>query len=369
MSPRANPPAISVAIVAWNSARWLPSCLDSVAAQSLPPLDVVVLDNASADDGARIAGAHPVVTRVERSASNAGFAGGQNRAIRATRGDWVLTLNPDVVLEPDFLERLGARAASLEAAVPEGARASAGGGPPEGAPAEAPGTPARGAASTYGAEAPARVGTLCGKLRRLLPDLSRADPPTLDSTGIVFRRDFRHLDRGSGEVDRGQWDREEEVFGATAAAALYRRAMIEDVSVDGEFFDEAFFAYREDADVAWRAQLLGWGCLYVPGAVGYHVRSVLPERRREVPAVLNRHSVKNRFLMRIKNADAAVWRRCGLRGLLRDAAVVGGCLAGEWSSLPAFADVARLWPRARRQRAWIQARRRRGGAEIARWFA
>ena len=334
-----SPPAISVAIVAWNSARWLPSCLDSVAAQSSPPIDVVVLDNASGDESATIAAAHPAVTRLERSGSNTGFAGGQNRAIRATRGEWVLTLNPDVVLEPDFLARLAARAAAVD-----------------GAPAAGPGRPGG-------------IGTLCGKLRRLRPDLSRPDPPTIDSTGIVFRRDFRHLDRGSGEVDRGQWEREEEVFGATAAAALYRRAMIEDVSVDGEFFDEAFFAYREDADVAWRAQLLGWGCLYLPGAVGYHVRSVLPERRREVPAVLNRHSVKNRFLMRIKNVDAATWKRCGMRGLLRDAAVVGGCLATEWSSLPAFADLARLWPRARAQRATIQARRRRSGDEIARWFA
>ena len=152
------------------------------------------------------------------------------------------------------------------------------------------------------------------------------------------------------------------MFGATAAAALYRRAMIEDVSIEGEFFDETFFAYREDADVAWRAQLLGWDCLYVPSALGYHVRRVLPSRRGRLPAMLNRHSVKNRFLMRIKNADGAVWRRCALVGLTRDAVVVGGCLAREWTSLPAFWDVATLWPRARRQRAIIQSRRRRDGA-------
>lgn len=353
---------ISVAIVSWNSARWLPSCLDSLASQSAPPLDVVVLDNASTDDSARLASSHHAVSRVERSSANTGFAGGQNRAIRATRGDWVLTLNPDVVLAPDFLARLGARAAALDAPSSSEAR------PVETTPATrgAPAAPTEAPAPACGA---GRIGTLCGKLRRLSPDLQRPDPPVLDSTGIVFGRDFRHLDRGSGEPDCGQWDREEEVFGATAAAALYRRAMIEDVSIDGEFFDEAFFAYREDADLAWRAQLLGWGCLYLPTAVGYHVRSVLPERRSEVPAALNRHSVKNRFLMRIKNADAAVWRRCGARGLLRDAAVVGGCLTTEWSSLPAFADVLRLWPRAARQRREIQARRRRDGAAIARWFA
>lgn len=322
------PVSIAVTIVTYDSAAFLARCLDAVAAQTHAPREVVVLDNRSRDASAAIARAHGAVTALLESPTNTGFAGGQNRAIAATTADWVLTLNPDVVLDRAFLETLAVRA-----------------------------------------ERPAPLGTLCGKLLRLGPDGAPVVPPRIDSTGIVFTRSFRHLDRGSEEPDDGRYAVEEPVFGATAAAALYRRAMIDDVSVEGEFFDEAFFAYREDADVAWRAQLLGWDCLYVPTALGYHVRRVLPERRADVPAMLNRHSVKNRFLMRVKNADAAVWRRCALHGLARDAAVVGGCLAREWSSLPAFADVARLWPRARRQRALIQAKRRRDGDAIARWFA
>jgi GT2 family glycosyltransferase len=86
----------------------------------------------------------------------------------------------------------------------------------------------------------------------------------VDSTGIYFNPMLRHLDRGSQEVDNGHYLQYEYVFGATAAAALYRRAMIEDISLDGEFFDSDFFVYREDADVAWRAQLMGWKCLYAP---------------------------------------------------------------------------------------------------------
>ena len=322
------PVSIAVTIVTYDSAAFLARCLDAVAAQTHAPREVVVLDNRSRDDSAAIARAHGAVTKLIESPDNTGFAGGQNRAIAATSTDWVLTLNPDVVLEPAFIATLAERA-----------------------------------------ERPAPLGTLCGKLLRLGPDGAPVVPPRIDSTGIVFTRSFRHLDRGSEEPDDGRYAAEEPVFGATAAAAMYRRAMIEDVSVEGEFFDEAFFAYREDADLAWRAQLLGWDCLYVPSALGYHVRRVLPERRADVPAMLNRHSVKNRFLMRVKNADAAVWRRCALPGLARDAAVLGGCLVREWSSLPAFADVARLYPRARRQRAVIQAKRRRDGAAIARWFA
>lgn len=320
---------VSACIVTFDSARWIGRCLDALAAQSDPPGEVLVIDNASSDASAAIARAHPVVTRVEANADNRGFAGGQNQAIRGATGAWLLVLNPDALLAPSFVAELLAAVAG---------------------------------------RADPRIGAACGKLLRLGPDGEPAPGPRIDSAGMVFTREFRHLDRGAGELDRGQYDREELVFGATGAACLYSRAMVEDVSIEGELFDEAFFAYREDADLAWRAQLLGWDCLYAPRAVGYHERRVLPERRASLPASLNRHSVKNRFLMRIKNVDAATWRRCGWRGVARDAAVVGGCLLREWSSLAAFADLARLWPRARRQRGLVQARRRRPAGEVARWF-
>ena len=102
--------------------------------------------------------------------------------------------------------------------------------------------------------------------------------------------------------------------------------MIDDISIDGEFFDPDFFAYREDADVAWRAQLLGWRCIYAPTAVGWHVRSVVPGERRSITPAINMHSVKNRFLMRIKNATPGLYRRCWLPMTARDLTVIAGCL-------------------------------------------
>ncbi len=321
------PGAVAVTIVTWESARWLARCLDALAHQTLPPAEVVVLDNASLDQSAAIAAGHGRVTQVLRQVSNLGFAAGQNRAIRATAAPWVLVLNPDAFLEPTFLERLLERAQILP-----------------------------------------RTGALCGKLLRARDDGAPVEPAEIDSSGMIVTRAFRHLDRGSGEPDRGQYDTEEAVFGATGAGVLLSRAMLDDVAVEGEVFDERFFAYREDADLAWRAQLFGWDCLYVPQAVGYHVRRVLPERRRELPAAINRASVRNRFLMRIKNADAALWWHCGWRGLARDLVVVGGCLAREWSSLGAFVDVAREMPRVLRWRRAIRARRRRPAAEVAQWF-
>ena len=319
-------PSISVTLVTWNSADVLGRCLDSLAAQEYAPFEVIVVDNASRDGSAALAESHPIVTLVDRAGGNLGFAAGQNRAIARSRGDWVLVLNPDTRLSTGFLQALAGHASA------------------------------------------AQVGTLCGKLLRMDREGNGLIPPRIDSAGMEMRRSFRHFDRGAGEVDSGQFENAEAVFGATGAAALYRRTMIADVSIDGEFFDSAFFAYREDADLAWRAQILGWDCHYVPDAVGFHVRRVVPERRAELAPELNRYSVRNRFLMRGKNADSATWRHAGWRGLGRDLLVVAGCLLRERSSLPGLYEAWNARPRLRAQHKWIEAHRRRSPREVLAWF-
>jgi GT2 family glycosyltransferase len=180
---------------------------------------------------------------------------------------------------------------------------------------------------------------------------------------------MRHFDRGWHEPDGNRFEHPQYVFGASAAAALYRRQMIEDISVDGDLFDPDFFAYREDADVAWRAQLLGWRCIYTPTAVAYHVRTVTPGSRRRVPAIINMHSVKNRFLMRIKNATPDLYRRYWLPMTARDLVVVGGCLLAEPRSLVAFWQVVKGFRRVLRQRRLIMSRRRASDEVLARWFS
>ena len=252
---------VSVTVVTYNSARYIRACLEAVLRQEDVALEVVVVDNASTDATLEALAAFGPRIRVIRNASNLGFAAAQNQAIAASSGDWVLALNPDVLLRPGFIAGLVA-AGRLDP----------------------------------------RAGTICGRLLSIGPDFAPPEKPLLDSTGIYFTPAMRHFDRGWHEPDDGRYARLEYVFGASAAAALYRREMIEDISDDrGEFFDPDFFAYREDADVAWRAQLLGWRCIYTPLAVGYHVRTGVPENRRALPAAINMHSVKNRFLMRIKN--------------------------------------------------------------------
>ncbi len=129
------------------------------------------------------------------------------------------------------------------------------------------------------------IGSVCGKLLSCSPEFELASPPLLDSTGIYFTPNLRHLDRGSRTPDQAQFEVPQFVFGGTGAACLYRQDMIRDISISGEFFDSDFFAYREDADVAWRAQLLGWKCLYTPAALAYHVRTVVPGNRRDLPTI------------------------------------------------------------------------------------
>src|SRR5439155_12405285 len=133
-------------------------------------------------------------------------------------------------------------------------------------------------------------------------------------------------------------------------------------------FDAGIFAYREDADVAWRAQLMGWRCIYAPAAQGWHVRTVIPGNRLRISPARNMHAVKNRFLMRIKNATPGLYRRCWLPMTARDLLVVGGCLFSEPRSLPAFWELARCWRAAWESRRLIMQRRRMEDAALLRWF-
>jgi len=322
-----EPALVSVTVVTFNSGRFIARCLDAVFEQEYRPLEVIVVDNASQDDSLSILARYEDRIRLIQNDRNAGFASGQNQAIAASRGEWVLTLNADVLMQAGFIERL-VETGDLDAG----------------------------------------VGVVCGKLLRIGHDLTIPDEPRIDSTGIYFTPAMRHFDRGWNEPDDHRFRHTEYVFGACAAAALYRREMIADVSCEDGFFDPDFFAYREDADVAWRSQLLGWRCIYTPGAVAYHIRSVVPGPRLAVPAILKMHSVKNRFLMRVKNMTGDLYRRYWLPATARDLLVLGGCLLGEPRSLLAFWHIGLCLSRALAKRRPIMERRRVTDEYMAEWF-
>ena len=318
---------VSVTIVTYNSGRFIRSCLDSVLDQRYPNTELIVIDNASTDGTPDILERFEDRCTIVYNEENIGFAGAQNQAIGLSRGDWVLTLNPDVMLLPTFVSNLMEQA-SVDP----------------------------------------RVGTMCGKLMMMDASFEIPDQGVVDSTGIYFTPMQRHFDRGCLETDNGHYLNYEYVFGATAAAACYRREMIEDISVENEFFDSDFFTYREDADVAWRAQLLGWKCIYAPTACGYHVRKLRPGMRRYLPPEINMHSVKNRFLMRVKNMTAGVYLRNLLPITFRDAGIIAYCLLVEHSSLKAFYLLGKQFEATMKKRRIIQQRRRVDDAYMSQWF-
>ena len=312
-------PKVAVNIVTFNSADDIRACLESVRTQSFRDYRIHIFDNASVDETLKIIEPFEVDYLVHTPV-NVGFCKAHNDLAERFPSDYVLCLNPDTILRPAFIQEL---VRALQAR-PDAASAS-------------------------------------GKLLRM-------DGKTIDSTGIIMRREQRHLDRGAGELDTGQYDDPGEIFGPSAAAALYRRRALEQTAINGRYFDEDFFAYREDADLAWRCRLFGWISIYVPAAVALHRRRVTPERRRELPKAINYHSVKNRFLLRINNMSGDLYRRDFWQITRRDLAVIGYVFVREWSSLPALWYVGKNLPRLLRKRQLIQRKPRFSATGLPKWF-
>ncbi|MCM2313959.1 MAG: glycosyltransferase [Thermoanaerobaculia bacterium] len=318
---------LAIVVITWNSARYLRRCAEGVASQSLAPAEIVVVDNASSDGSAELAAALLPSATVIRNSTNTGFAAAANQGIAATRAELVLLLNPDVFLGSRYCEE---SAAALD-------------------------------------RAGRQFGAATGRLLRGDGD-AIAPTPVVDSLGIRMTRSGRHLDIGAGEPDRGAGPSDVEVFGVSGAAAVYRRAFLDDVSVFGQAFDEDFFTYREDADLAWRGQLLGWKALCAQAATAWHVRRVTPEVRASLPPEVNMHSVKNRFLLRLKNEGSGLAVRNALFEIPRDLVVAGAALTIERSSLPAFTWLWKNRASILAKRSEIQRRRRVEDRDLARWF-
>ena len=262
--------SLSVQIVTWNHAEVIDSCLESLSLQSCDDFELLVLDNASSDGSADKIAAWLELERSRRGAefraelvraeANHGFTGGNNQLFAKGRGGWILFLNPDVVLPVDFI----AEAVRLLA------------------------------------EQPSDVGTVAPLLLR--PD------GTVDSTGLILDRFRRAYDRGRDETSAAAYQQEEDVAGCSGAVAFHRRAMLTDVSVDGQPLDDLLFAYYDDLDLSWRARLRGWRCRYLPRLSAVHRRAGRNALRRMAGREGHRAGgvreqtlvVRNRFLVMAK---------------------------------------------------------------------
>ncbi len=325
-------------VVTYNHEQTIGTCLEALIKQRGLELGVNyhiwVTDNASTDRSALEARRFVPHLRLKEHRYNIGFTGAHNQAALEAQergAKYFLVVNPDLRLEPDAVEKM-----------------------------------------VSVLEADPRAGAVCPKLFRADENLEPVVPRRFDSTGMYITPGFRHFDRGSEEIDTGQYDQPEYVFGASGAAVLFRADFIRDVSLPAAtaesgpaLFDPLFFAYREDAELFWRAQWLGWKCRYEPTAVGFHKRKVLPQNRSELDPELNAYSVRNRFLMQFNNAWCsprflpALWRNMLVRAAVH---------SREKSSMAALNSADALKSVAARHRRRIRKKRRVRSADLARWF-
>jgi len=317
-------PVVSIGIVTWNSAVHLPSCFEGLALQTDIIFELIIVDNASIDNSLEVVKEYFPDTKIICNDSNTGFCHAQNQAIRSSTGRYYLALNPDVEMEPGYISGL---VRELE---------------------KRPG---------YGSGA--------GKL---LLKPSAMNPSKLDSTGLFINRCRRQYLRGHGEIDRGQYDQPGDVFGVDGAAPLYRREMLEDIKIDGQYFDEIFFTHKEDVDLAWRARLLGWACWYVPKAVAIHERNFKPRQRESHSREIRIHAIKNRYILLIKNEQPSGWFRDSFWIIWYDLKIFLYICLFEPSSLNA---IFILWRNRSTMRKWRQEIIRRirvEPAEMLAWF-
>lgn len=261
----------SVIIPNWNGAEHLPTCLEALRAQTLSDFEVIVVDNASHDDSLEVLTRYPEV-HVIRLERNYGFTGACNAGLRHGRGDYLVLLNNDTAAEPRWLEEVAAAFVRYP-----------------------------------------KVGLIASRM--LLFDKRH----TFHTAGDVFHTNGTPGNRGVWQVDQGQFA-EGPVFSANGGSAAYRRSMLEQIGL----LDDDFYYSCEDVDLAWRAQLAGWQCVYVPSAVVYHKLSA-----SGAGVTASFHDGRNFIYLLAKDVPGFVWRK-------HWAKIIGAQLKITWEALKAW---------------------------------
>ncbi len=250
------PGRVTVIIPNWNTRRFLGTCLNSLRCQTFEDFETILVDSGSTDGSLEFVATNFPEVKTIALGENRGFSGAVNAGIRASGSELVALLNSDTEQDPRWLAALV------------------------------------GAADEY-----LEAGSFASKL------VTFDDRRVLDGAGDALRASGLPYRLGHGERDRGQYGERAFVFGACAAAALYRRVILEEIGL----FDEDFFAYCEDGDLSFRAQLAGYRCLYVPDAIVYHVGSASTGGKRSPTAT--RLGTRNSISLLVKDLPAPlIWR-------------------------------------------------------------
>jgi len=307
---------ISIVIPSRDGADLLPDCLAAVRAQGLEGLELIVVDDGSRDQTGRLLAERFAEVRVIAHPQSRGFAAAVNAGIRSASHPWIALLNNDAVVEPDWARAL---LSALES------------------------DPGAAAAAT--------------RLRRA------SNPSLIDGAGDAYTRGGYAFKRGWGQRDGAAFEAPAEVFGACAAAALYRRAALEEAGL----FDESYGSYIEDVDLAFRLQLLGYRCLYVPQAAAKHAEASFSAG--QMTAARARLIARNTLRTLIKDYPAALLLRSAHRVALDQARLLfhlGVRHAQPAAALGGWLEAIRFLPRDLRARRRIQKRRRIGLDQLER---
>lgn len=332
-------PKVCVNLLGYNSSKFLVGAIGSVLGQTFTDYKLVFFDNSSSDGSVDLVKSKfPQVEALENG-KNLGFSGGHNLGIARAAGEFVMVLNPDVVLDKDFLKNI----------LPE--------------------------------FTDPRVGAVTGKLLR--PETG--ERKFLDGTGITVSRSRRGRERGQLERDTGQYDNSPDVFGVSGTAAVYRRSALEAVKVPKagggfEYFDEDFFAYWEDMDLSWRLKLAGFKCRFAPKSVAYHIRTAgasaggyrkilsFIKHHRALPQAVKRWNWKNHLFCIIKNDSGPVfWRDLPLI-FIRELAMLAFILIFETKTLAVVPEFLGQLPKMLSKRKIIKSKIAVSPAEIGGWF-
>lgn len=265
-------PKIRINLLGYNHRQIIGKAISSVLEQSYRDFEFFYMDNASSDGSLKYVKANFPDVKIIANEKNLGYAGGHNLFFLQSKSELVMVLNPDVILDKNFLEN-----------------------------------------ALKGFDDP-QVAAVTGKM--LQPGLN-----ILDGTGIEVSRSRRAKERGQNEEDKGQYDDKPDVFGVSGTAAIYRREALEKVRMPRpvatkgsfEYFDEDFFAYFEDFDLSWRLRHAGYKCWYVPSAILYHSRAAgssqggykkilsFISHHKKLPLKVKRWNWKNHLFCIVKN--------------------------------------------------------------------
>ncbi len=312
----------TVILLNWNGKDFLRECILSILNQTYHPIELIAIDNASADGSAEwIKENFPSITLIKNK-NNQGFAKAINQGIRLAKGEYLIPLNFDVILTENFVKEM-----------------------------------------VKAVEKDKRIGSVSGKLLRFK---SAGESSYIDSTGHIIYRNRLAVNRGESELDNGQYSTAEEVFGTCGAAPLYRQKMLEDIKVNGEYYDESFFSFWEDIDLDWRARLRGWRCWYSPKAIAYHQRGGPSIRRSKMVEYYN---YRNRYLVIVKNDKLFSLLKAFPQIIFTEVLKGGALLIRCPSALTSWLELLKLVPDTLAKRKIIQQRRVLSQREIEKWFA